>query len=33
MDEVSKILTPIKPSKMCKFSPIPLEKIAEINGC
>ena len=31
MDEVSKILTPTKPSKMCKFSPIPLRKIAEIK--
>jgi hypothetical protein len=27
MDEVSKILTPTKPSKMCKFSPISLRKI------
>jgi hypothetical protein len=31
MDEVSKILTSTKPSKMCKFSPIPLRKIAEIK--
>jgi hypothetical protein len=35
MDEVSKILTPKKKktSEICKFSPLPLRKIAEIKGC